>query len=48
MGWEGVWEALHKSPWRWGKNPENRTEKEAARRAGIDPKSWRTDPGAGR
>ena len=38
----GVWAALHKSQWLWRKNPENLTEQEAARLAGIDQKSLRT------
>ena len=42
LGGAGVWEALHKSQWLWRKNPENLTEKEAARLAGIDQKSLRT------
>lgn len=42
LGGPGVWDALHKSQWLWRKNPENLTEQEAARRAGIDQKSLRT------
>ena len=42
LGEAGVWAALHKSQWLWRKNPENLTEKEAARLAGIDQKSLRT------
>ncbi len=42
LGGPGVWDALHKSQWLWRKNPENLTEKEAARLAGIDQKSLRT------
>ncbi|MCC6819342.1 MAG: ISL3 family transposase [Verrucomicrobia subdivision 3 bacterium] len=42
LGGAGVWEALHKSQWLWRKNPENLTEQEAARLAGIDQKSLRT------
>jgi transposase len=42
LGGPGVWEALHKSQWLWRKNPENLTEKEAARLAGIDQKSLHT------
>ena len=38
-GGAGVWEALHKSQWLWRKNPENLTEKETVRLAGIDQKS---------
>jgi len=38
-GGAGVWVALQKSQWLWRKNPENLTEKEAARLAGIDQKS---------
>ena len=34
-GGPGVWEALHKSQWLWRKNPENLTDKEQARLAGI-------------
>lgn len=39
LGGPGVWVALHKSQWLWRKNPENLTEQEAARLAGIDQKS---------
>ena len=42
LGGPGVWDALHKSQWLWRKNPENLTEKEAARLAGIDQKSLHT------
>jgi transposase len=42
LGGAGVWEALRKSQWLWRKNPENLTEREAARLAGIDHKSLRT------
>jgi transposase len=42
LGGVGVWAALHKSQWLWRKNPENLTESEAARLAGIDQKSLRT------
>jgi transposase len=42
LGGAGVWEALHKSQWLWRKNPENLTEREAARLAGIEQKSLRT------
>ncbi len=42
LGGTGVWAALPKSQWRWRKHPENLTEKETARLAGIDPKSLRT------
>jgi len=42
LGGPGVWEALNKSQWLWRKNPENLTEQEAARLAGIDQKSLRT------
>jgi transposase len=42
FGGKGVWEALYKSQWLWRKNPENLTDKEAARLAGIDQKSLRT------
>jgi transposase len=42
LGGPGVWAALHQSQWLWRKNPENLTEKEAARLAGIDQKSLRT------
>ena len=41
-GGPGVWDALHKSQWLWRKNPENLTEKETARLAGIDQNSLRT------
>lgn len=42
LGGPGVWEALHQSQWLWRKNPENLTEKEAARLTGIDQKSLHT------
>jgi transposase len=42
LGGAGVWEALRQSQWLWRKNPENLTEKEAARLAKIDQKSLRT------
>jgi len=42
LGGPGVWEALHKSQWLWRKNPENLTEKESARLAGIEQKSLHT------
>ena len=42
LGGAGVWEALRQSQWLWRKNPENLTEKEAARLAQIDQKSLRT------
>lgn len=42
LGGAGVWEALRRSQWLWRKNPENLTEKEQARLAGIDQKSLRT------
>jgi hypothetical protein len=42
LGGAGVWAALHRSQWLWRKNPENLTGQEAARLAGIDPKSLRT------
>ena len=42
LGGPGVWDALHKSQWLWRKNPENLTEKEAARLAGIDQNSLST------
>ena len=42
LGGAGVWAALHKSQWLWRKNPENLTEQEAARLAGMDQKSLRT------
>ena len=42
LGGAGVWEALHQSQWLWRKNPENLTEREAARLANIDQKSLRT------
>jgi transposase len=35
LGGEGVWEALHKSLWLWRKNPENLTQREQERLAGI-------------
>ncbi len=42
LGGPGVWDALHKSRWLWRKNPENLTEQESARLAGIDQKSLHT------
>jgi transposase len=42
LGGPGVWDALNKSQWLWRKNPENLTEKETARLAGIDQKSLHT------
>ena len=42
LGGPGVWDALHKSQWLWRKNPENLTEKETARLAGIDQNSLST------
>jgi transposase len=39
LGGQGVWEALHKSQWLWRKNPENLTEAEQARMAGIQDKN---------
>jgi transposase len=42
LGGPGVWDALNKSQWPWRKNPENLTEQEAARLAGIDQKSLHT------
>ena len=42
LGGAGVWEALRQSQWLWRKNPENLTEQEATRLAGIDQKSLRT------
>jgi transposase len=39
LGGQGVWEALHKSQWLWRKNPENLTETEQARLAGIQDKN---------
>ena len=39
LGGKGVWEALHKSQWLWRKNPENLTEPEQARLAGIKDKN---------
>lgn len=41
LGGAGGWAAWHKSQRLWRKNPENLTEPEAARRAGIDRKSLR-------
>ena len=37
-----MWEALHKSRWLWRKNPENLSQAEQTRLAGIDQKSLRT------
>jgi transposase len=42
LGGAGVWEALRQSQWLCRKNPENLTEKDATRLAGIDQKSLRT------
>lgn len=42
LGGPGVWDALNKSQWLWRKNPEDLTEQEAARLAGIDPKRLHT------
>ncbi len=42
LGGAGVWEALRRSQWLWRKNPENLTEQEQARLAGIDQKRLRT------
>jgi transposase len=42
LGGAGVWAALHQSQWLWRKNPENLTEREAARLAKIDQKNLRT------
>lgn len=42
LGGQGVWEALYKSQWLWRKNPENLTDKEQARLAGIKDKNLRT------
>ena len=39
LGGQGVWEALHKSQWLWRKNPENLTEQEQERLAGIRDKN---------
>jgi len=39
LGGQGVWEALHKSQWLWRKNPENLTDKEQERLAGIKDKN---------
>jgi transposase len=39
LGGQGVWEALHKSQWLWRKNPENLTDQEQARLAGIKDKN---------
>ena len=39
LGGQGVWEALHKSQWLWRKNPENLSEQEQARLAGIQDKN---------
>jgi transposase len=38
LGGQGVWEALHKSQWLWRKNPENLTDEEQERLAGIQDK----------
>ena len=42
LGGAGVWQALHRNQWLWRKNPENLTEKAAARMAGIAEQSLRT------
>lgn len=42
LGGAGVWAAFHQSQWLWRKNPENLTEKEAARLGKIDQKNLRT------
>ena len=42
LGGAGVWEALHKSQWLWRKNPENLTDQEQARLAGIKNKQLAT------
>ena len=39
LGGQGVWEALRRSQWLWRKNPENLTDKEQARLAGIKDKN---------
>lgn len=39
LGGPGVWEALYKSQWLWRKNPENLTDKEQTRMAGIQDKN---------
>ena len=39
LGGQGVWEALHKRQWLWRKNPENLSEQEQARLAGIQDKN---------
>lgn len=39
LGGQGVWEALNKSQWLWRKNPENLTDKEQVRLAGIKDKN---------
>jgi transposase len=39
LGGKGVWEALYKSQWIWRKNPENLTDKEQVRMAGIQDKN---------
>jgi transposase len=39
LGGQGVWEALYKSQWLWRKNPENLTDKEQERLAGIKDKN---------
>jgi transposase len=42
LGGAGVWEALHKSQWLWRKNPENLTDTEQVRLAGIRDKNLGT------
>ena len=42
LGGAGVWEALHKSQWLWRKNPENLTDAEQGRLAGIKDKNLGT------
>jgi transposase len=42
LGGKGVWEALYKSQWLWRKNPENLTDLEQARLAGIKNKNLGT------
>lgn len=42
LGGKGVWEALYKSQWLWRKNPENLTDREQARLAGIKNKQLAT------
>src|SRR5580693_930121 len=42
VGGQGVWQALHKSQWLWRKNPENLTDQEQKRLAGIKDKNLGT------